>query len=80
MKQETVSEHTKALRMLDFGFLQKQGIAPSRTQLARMYETVNFPRPIHTGPNSVRWLESEVAEWIEQRKLMRDRCPSEAGA
>ncbi|MBO9398230.1 AlpA family phage regulatory protein [Shimia sp. R9_2] len=30
-----------------------------------------FPRPIPVGPRAVRWMESEVYEWIENRKLSR---------
>ncbi len=26
-----------------------------------------FPRPIRIGPRSVRWLRSEVEQWIEDR-------------
>lgn len=30
-----------------------------------------FPRPINTGPASVRWVDSEVYAWIEARKQAR---------
>lgn len=30
-----------------------------------------FPRPITVGPRAVRWMESEIYEWIEDRKHSR---------
>lgn len=30
-----------------------------------------FPRPITVGPRAVRWLESEVYDWIDDRKVAR---------
>jgi prophage regulatory protein len=34
------------------------------------------PKPIHLGPRSVGWLISELEEWIEARKVERDRVSS----
>jgi len=42
---------------------------------AFIYQSVKagtFPRPIRIGQKSVRWVESEVREWIEDR-IREDR-------
>lgn len=48
---------------------------------AAIYQRVNpnhpcfdasFPKPVRTGGNSVRWVESEVQAWIAARIAARD--------
>ncbi len=44
---------------------------------ARIYEkmaTGDFPKPVKTGPRAVAWVESEIADWQNQRIADRDRC------
>lgn len=55
----------------------------ARTSLSRsgLYDKMSrgeFPRPIHLGPGSVGWIESEVTAWIEARIAERDGRPMEA--
>lgn len=33
----------------------------------RIQHDPDWPKPIHIGPNSVAWLESEVFAWVERR-------------
>jgi prophage regulatory protein len=45
-----------------------------------LYEAMaqgKFPRPIRDG-RSVRWLESEIDEWLDKLVAERDRQQSEA--
>ena len=51
--------------ILRFGF-------KSRKHLDVNVARGNFPRPIKTGLRSVAWLESELAEWVQQRVAKRD--------
>ena len=42
---------------------------------ARIYEkmaTGEFPKPVKTGPRAVAWLETEIADWQNQRIAERD--------
>lgn len=43
----------------------------SDVTLWRLEKTGNFPRRIRLGGNSVGWFESEVNEWLEQKKAER---------
>lgn len=33
-----------------------------------------FPKPVSLGPNTVGWLEHEVANWIAARVAQRDQA------
>ena len=37
----------------------------SKATIYRMLKTGQFPRPLQVGPNSVRWLESDLKSWME---------------
>ena len=39
----------------------------SRSELYRKIQVGEFPRPVRVGKRAVRWRESEVEEWIEER-------------
>lgn len=39
-----------------------------------------FPRPVQISPRRVAWLETEIAEWQEQRIAERDGAPELGGA
>ena len=44
-------------------------IGKCRTTLYRWELSGNFPKSIPIGPNSIAWLESDVFQWIEAKKL-----------
>ena len=44
----------------------------SKTQLYRMINSGQFPKPLPIGDHRVGFLEAEVEAWIEQRMKMRD--------
>jgi len=46
---------------------EKLGI--SSTTLWRMIQRGEFPAPIQISPRRVGWLEEDVDQWIEKRKL-----------
>lgn len=46
-------------------------VGASPATIYRWIAAGNFPRPINTGPASVRWVDYEVYEWIEERKQAR---------
>ena len=41
------------------------GIA--RSTIYRLMRVNKFPLPIRVGPRAVRWLASEIRDWIESR-------------
>jgi prophage regulatory protein len=52
--------------------LLRRRLVEARTGLARstLYQRIadgTFPKPIHLGPRSVAWIESEVDGWIAAR-------------
>ena len=46
-------------------------IGIGRTTLYRWIGESAFPRPVAVGPRAVRWLESEVTDWIAARPRVR---------
>jgi prophage regulatory protein len=47
-------------------------ICMSKTQLYRLINSGEFPKPIPIGLQRVGFIEDEVNVWIEQRMRMRD--------
>jgi prophage regulatory protein len=47
----------------------------SKASIYRDLKVGRFPRPVETGPNSVRWPASVVDAWVASRPL-RDRKPT----
>jgi len=43
-------------------------IGLSRSTLYSMMAEGEFPKPIHLGKRAVGWRESDIAEWLAQRK------------
>ena len=44
---------------------------------ARIYEKMDegdFPRPVKTGVRAVAWVESEIADWNQERIAERDEA------
>ena len=39
----------------------------SRSEIYRQIQEGMFPRPVRVGKRAVRWRESEVEGWIEER-------------
>ena len=46
-------------------------ISLSDATIWRMEKAGRFPKRIRLGGNSVGWIESEIKEWLEQRKAAR---------
>jgi prophage regulatory protein len=47
-------------------------ICLSKTQLYRLINAGEFPKPVPIGRLRVAFLETEVAAWIEERSQLRD--------
>lgn len=45
---------------------EKTGLG--RSQIYAFMKTGDFPRSIKIGPNTVAWLESEIDDWIDQKR------------
>ena len=41
--------------------------AMSKSNLYKMIERGDFPRPVSIGPRSVAWRQSDVASWLKDR-------------
>ncbi len=39
----------------------------SNSTLYRWIEAGHFPRPVRVGPNTARWLQSDLATWLEKQ-------------
>ena len=46
----------------------------SRPTLWRQQKQGTFPKRLQVGPNSVRWRESEILEWIESRQRVNGKA------
>jgi prophage regulatory protein len=54
--------------LLHIGDLHKLGVRYSRQHLDRMEKAGQFPRRVKLTPNgSVRWVESEIHDWLRNR-------------
>ena len=42
-------------------------VGVAKSTIYAMMAHNRFPRPLQIGPKSVRWRESEIAEWLESR-------------
>lgn len=57
---------------------QVRALVPlSKTQIHRMINAGEFPKPITIGRNRVAFLESEVYAWIEERARLREEGAEE---
>ncbi|HBH7896609.1 TPA: AlpA family transcriptional regulator [Vibrio parahaemolyticus] len=43
----------------------------SKTSIYKLMQDGRFPKNIKIGSRTSRWIESEVVEWVESRKLER---------
>lgn len=46
-------------------------VGVSRATIWRWSRTGQFPAPRQVGPNRVKWLKSEVSQWIDSRPSAR---------
>lgn len=52
----------------------------STSTLYRLMRQSDFPNPIKVGPRAVRWLESEIADWVASRpRATGDFPPAKGG-
>lgn len=64
------------MRYVRFRQLAELGLPWSRTHVNRLIAAGEFPAPIHIGRNTVMWLETEILDYLEQRRRERDTgCP-----
>jgi predicted DNA-binding transcriptional regulator AlpA len=54
-------------KLLAFNDLRALGIAASRPQLRKLVTFYGFPPGIQLGPNSRRWPQDAVEEWLAAR-------------
>jgi prophage regulatory protein len=47
-------------------------VCMSKTQLYRLINSGEFPKPVPVGDHRIGFIEAEVKAWIEQRIKMRD--------
>ena len=62
MKEKIIDLNDRFLRMEEV--LEKTGV--TRKTIYRWQEKGLFPKSIKTGPNSIRFLQSEVNKWMLQ--------------
>ncbi len=60
------------------GVVDRIGI--SRSTLYRLVKHGKFLRQLALGPNSVGWLQADVAAWIEARSIAAASSPSAVDA
>ena len=53
--------------------------AISRSQVYRLLDLGQFPKPVKISERSVRWRSDEVQDWIEQRTLDRNHQSPDQG-
>ena len=51
--------------------MQNEPISLSRSSIYKYISENKFPQRISVGERSVRWVESEVQEWINSRVALR---------
>ena len=62
------------MRVLSFPELKSaKGIPFSRQHIHRMVKSKRFPAPLKLGVATNSWDEQEIDEWLEARKVERDR-------
>ena len=66
-----MSEDQVAPRLLPTHVVLER-IAISRTQLYRLINAGQFPKPLPIGRHRVAFLESEISSWIGDKARLRD--------
>ncbi|HUT48205.1 MAG TPA: AlpA family phage regulatory protein [Alphaproteobacteria bacterium] len=67
-------------KLLDSKDLKALGITWSRQHRSNMIAQGLFPAGLHVGPNTVRWLQSDIDIWLAEKKAERSCKWSEARA
>lgn len=67
-----MSEEQAASRLLPTHAVLDR-IAISRTQLYRLINAGQFPKPLPVGQHRVAFLESEVSAWIDEKARLREQ-------
>ena len=55
---------------LSFAQLAEAGVRLSRSQLCRLAQRRQFPKPYMTRTNEALYLASEVAQWVAARRAL----------
>jgi len=66
-------------RFIDIAGVRER-IPLSKTEIYRRIRKGTFPKPVRIGPMRVAFLESEVAEWMEQCLRTRNAGRTERSA
>jgi len=48
--------------------------------IRRLVRSNKFPAPIRLGENRVAWIETEIDEWLETKRMERDAAAREDAA
>jgi prophage regulatory protein len=59
------------MRLIDYQGLLAKGVKWSKPHLWRKERDGEFPKRVPLGDRSVAWDESEIDNWIEERKAKR---------
>jgi predicted DNA-binding transcriptional regulator AlpA len=59
-------------RVIRFSDLKERGVVNNRATLSRWIKRSNFPCGFLIGPNSRRWYEHEIDEWLCRRVELTD--------
>lgn len=49
----------------------------TRGNIFRLRKAGKFPEPLRIGPNTIRWKESTLTEWLATRPAAGDASPPE---
>jgi prophage regulatory protein len=69
----TSPPHAIASRLLSMAAVLDR-VCLSRTQLYRLINAGEFPKPVPVGRQRIAFLEREVTNWIDARVRLRDEC------
>lgn len=53
---------------------RRLGVSRATIERLRRNAKAGFPRPIHIGPNSVRYNLAEIDQWLESRRQEEDKA------
>jgi predicted DNA-binding transcriptional regulator AlpA len=59
-------------KLLDYLQLKEKGIDWSKQYIRKQEARGLFPRRVHVGPKTVKWVEDEIDDLIEQSVAERD--------
>lgn len=53
----------------------EEAVGVSRSTIYELMRRDQFPRPLKIGPRNVRWVENEVAAWLQSRPRSNGDLP-----